>query len=259
MTRAASHLPPVIITIDGPAGTGKSTVAHLLAQRLGLEFLDTGAMYRAAALIALERRIQPDDGRALASAVEQSKLHFDWDGNPPRLLIGDRDIGSRIRDMDVSGIVSIVAAQREVRNVLVDAQRTIASRHPRMVSEGRDQGSVVFPDAPLRFYLSADAQVRADRRVAQLAAAGKPIDRARVIRDIHERDLLDRTRPDGPLIRPNGAEDINTGNDDVDTVVARMESIARARLPDARFRERCPADEVDMRSVATQSIQESTR
>lgn len=253
VTRAASNLPPVIITIDGPAGTGKSTVAHLLAQRLGLEFLDTGAMYRAAALISLEQRVRPDDGVALANAVGQSNLHFDWQGDPPRLLIGEREVGTRIRDMDVSGIVSIVAAQREVRTVLVDAQRRIAAQHPRLVSEGRDQGSVVFPDAPLRFYLSADAQVRADRRVAQLAAAGKPIDRARVIRDIHERDLLDRTRPDGPLIRPEGAVDINTGSDDADTVVSRMEAIARERLPHSQLREAREHRLSDARPAATAS------
>ena len=233
---ASSQLPPVIITIDGPAGTGKSTVAHLLAQRLGLEFLDTGAMYRTAALVALESKIEPDDGTGLAAAVASAKMHFDWRTSPPALMLGDRVVGSRIRDMDVSGIVSIVAAQRPVRHVLVEAQRRIAQQHPRLVSEGRDQGSVVFPDAPVRFFLTADAGVRADRRMAQLATSGKPVDRARVISDIHERDLLDRTRPDGPLIRPPGAIDINTGDGDVDYVVSRMEQEARERLPQALFR-----------------------
>jgi cytidylate kinase len=226
----------VIITIDGPAGTGKSTVAHMLAQRLGLEFLDTGAMYRTAALIALEAGIDPADGTTLAAAVEQADMHFDWRADPPSLLLGDRVVGSRIREMDVSGIVSIVAAQPQVRSVLVQAQRRIAQQHPRLVSEGRDQGSVVFPDAPLRFFLTADADVRAQRRMAQRAATGKPVDRARVIRDIQERDHLDRTRPDGPLIRPRDAVDINTGDGDAEAVVSRMESVARERLPEARLR-----------------------
>ena len=233
---ASGQLPPVIITIDGPAGTGKSTVAHLLAQRLGLEFLDTGAMYRTAALIALESGIEPEDGTRLAAAVANADMHFDWRASPPALMLGERMVGPRIREMDVSGIVSIVAAQRPVRQVLVEAQRRIAQQHPRLVSEGRDQGSVVFPDAPVRFFLTADPGVRADRRMAQLATAGKPVDRARVIRDIHERDLLDRTRPDGPLIRPPGAIDINTGDGDVDHVVALMEEAARERLPQAKFR-----------------------
>ncbi len=233
---ASSQLPPVVITIDGPAGTGKSTVAHLLAQRLGLEFLDTGAMYRTAALIALESGIEPDDGERLATAVAGANMHFDWRASPPALILGDRVVGPRVRDMDVSGIVSIVAAQRQVRQVLVEAQRRIAQQHPRLVSEGRDQGSVVFPDAPVRFFLTADAGVRADRRMAQLETSGKPVDRARVIRDIHERDLLDRTRPDGPLIRPPGAIDINTGDGDADYVVSRMEQVAREQLPQVKFR-----------------------
>lgn len=226
----------MIITIDGPAGTGKSTAAHLLAKRLGLEFLDTGAMYRTAALIALESAIAPDAGVKLAAAIAAADMHFNWKADPPSLMLGERVVGSRIRDMDVSGVVSIVAAQKEVRQVLVDAQRRIAHQHPRLVSEGRDQGSVVFPEAPLRFFLTADAGVRAERRMAQLAASGKPIDHASVMRDIHERDLLDRTRPDGPLIRPPGAIDINTGDGDVDSVVSRMEATARERLPDAQFK-----------------------
>lgn len=251
VTGPSTNPPAVIITIDGPAGTGKSTVAHLLAQRLGLEFLDTGSMYRAAALIAIEEGLAPDDGATLAAAVARADMHFDWRDNPPRLLIGERTAGLRIRDMDVSGIVSIVAAQREVREVLVEAQRRIAAQHPRLVTEGRDQGSVVFPDAPLRFYLTADAQVRADRRMAQLAAAGRPVDRSRVIRDIHERDLLDRTRPDGPLIRPIGAIDINTGDGDVEHIVTRMEAIARERLPQAQFRHASPDAAGDVRVVSS--------
>src|SRR5690348_9568732 len=98
MTASPVQLCPVIITIDGPAGTGKSTVAHLLAKRLGLQFLDTGAMYRAAALIAIESGIVPTDGADLAEAVDRSFLHFDWKIDPPRLMVGDRDISQRIRD-----------------------------------------------------------------------------------------------------------------------------------------------------------------
>jgi cytidylate kinase len=226
----------VIITIDGPAGTGKSTVAHLLARRLGLEFLDTGAMYRAAALIALEHNLDPDDGPAVAAAVERADMHFDWKADPPRLLLGDREVGSRIRDLDVSGIVSIVAAQGELRRVLVHQQRRIAQRHPRLVSEGRDQGSVVFPDASLRFYLDADVSVRATRRAAQLAAAGKPVDHQRVERDIEARDRLDATRADAPLVRPAGAVVIDTGLRTAAQVVDEMEAIARRELPGAVFR-----------------------
>jgi cytidylate kinase len=235
-SRNASRPPAVIITIDGPAGTGKSTVAHLLATRLGLEFLDTGAMYRAAALIAIERNIEPSDGPALAEAVNEAEMHFDWTANPPRLLLHDRDVSRRLRDMDVSDVVSIVAAQPELRRVLVEQQRRTADRHPRLVSEGRDQGSVVFPDAALRFYLDADVKVRAQRRLVQLVQAGKPIDEGRVFRDIIERDRLDASRRDGPLMRPEGAVDIDTGDRTLGQVVDTLESIARETLPHAEFK-----------------------
>lgn len=227
---------PVIITIDGPAGTGKSTVAHLLARRLGLEFLDTGAMYRAAALIAIEHGIDPHMGEDLADAVQRADMHFDWKVDPPRLMLGDRDVSQRIRDLDVSSIVSIVAAQSPLRRVLVQQQRRIAQRHARLVSEGRDQGSVVFPDASVRFYLYADVAVRATRRVAQLVAAGKIVDEERVVRDIEGRDRMDANRHDAPLVRPAGAVDIDTGNRTVEEVVDVMETVVRMTLPEARFR-----------------------
>lgn len=230
------HPRPVIITIDGPAGTGKSTVAHLLAKRLGLEFLDTGAMYRAAALIAIERGIDPCDGPELARAVAAADLHFDWKTDPPCIMLDQRDVGGRIRDMDVSGIVSLVAAQGELRQVLVRQQQRIARRHPRLVSEGRDQGSVVFPDADVRFFLQADVKVRATRRVAQMAAAGKSVDPERIERDIAERDRIDATRADSPLVRPDGAVDVDTGHKTAQEVVDEMETVVRRRLPDAEFR-----------------------
>jgi cytidylate kinase len=226
----------VIITIDGPAGSGKSTVAHRLAERLGLEFLDTGAMYRAAALLAIERGIEPDDGAALAEVLRQAGLAFDWTADPPRLLMGERDVSRRIRDMDVSSIVSIVAAQSEVRAELVREQRRLGDEHPRLVTEGRDQGSIVFPDAPLRFFVVADTTVRARRRMAQLAELGTHVDEQQVIDDIRERDRIDSTRADGPLTRPAGAVEIDTSHLSIEQVVGRLESIARRALPGAEFR-----------------------
>ncbi len=223
----------VIITIDGPAGTGKSTVAHLLAERLGVDFLDTGAMYRAVALVAIEQAIDPDDGPAVAAAVQAEGVGFDWTRDPPTVQLNGRDVGRRIREQDVSDLVSIVAAHPEVRSRLVQQQRRIAQEHPRLVTEGRDQGSVVFPDAGLRIYLDAAAEVRADRRVSQLAAAGMPADRDRIVSDIRERDRRDSARSDGPLVCPQGAIVVDTSHLTRDLVVDELERISREHFPAA--------------------------
>src|SRR5262249_45319817 len=145
----------------------------------------------AAALLALEQHINPADGPALARAADQARMHFDWSASPPCLMLGDRDVSERIRELDVAGVVSIVAAQPELRRELVSEQRRIAREHPRLVSEGRDQGSVVFPDAAVRFYLDADADIRAARRAAQLSAAGRPVGHERAMTEIRQRDVLD--------------------------------------------------------------------
>lgn len=224
-----------IVTIDGPAGTGKSTVAHHLAARLGLEFLDTGAMYRAAALLAIESGIAPEDGPALATVIERTGMRFDWTLDPPALLLGGRDVSDRIRDADVAAVVSQVAAQPAVRRVLVGWQRRIGAEHPRLVTEGRDQGSVVFPEAPLRLYLDADEDVRAARRARQLEAKGRAVDEEAIRREIRRRDSIDSSRRDAPLTCPEGAIVLDTTALTLDEVVDRLEEIARESLPEAPF------------------------
>ncbi len=226
----------VIITIDGPAGTGKSTVAHRLAERLGLEFLYKGSMYRVAALFAIEQGIDPDDGAALAAAVGADGPGFDWAADPPTVLLGGRDVSRRIREQDVNDLVSIVAAQPALRDVLVRQQRRIAAEHRRLVSEGRDQGSVVFPDAGLRVYLDAAVEVRAERRMNQLIAAGMPADRERIVSDIRDRDRRDSSRSDGPLVRPAGAVVVDTSQLTEAQVVDELERISREHFPSARLR-----------------------
>jgi cytidylate kinase len=133
----------------------------------------------------------------------------------------------------VNAVVSTVAAQPELRRALVQQQRQIAAAHPRLVSEGRDQGSVVFPDAPLRFYLYADAAVRAERRVAQLEVAGEIADLAEVREEIETRDRLDASRPDAPLVRPAGAIEVDTSRMSLDEVVEALECICREALTHA--------------------------
>jgi cytidylate kinase len=217
--------------MDGPAGTGKSSVAWKLAQRLGLEVLDTGAMYRAAAVVSIDEGVPADDGTALAARIAEEGLAFDWSCRPPRLLLGGRDLTERIRDADVNVVVSVVARQAPLRAALVDAQRAIGRAHPRLVTEGRDQGSVVFPEAVARFYLDAHPEVRARRRVEQMRSQGRPADYEAVLRAIQQRDHLDETRSDGPLVCPEGAQRVDTSMLTLDQVVDELERRVRAAVP----------------------------
>lgn len=221
---------PIVITIDGPAGTGKSSVARALARRLGLDFLDTGAMYRAAAAIAIDHAIALDDHDALVRKVTEADLHFDWSLDPPAILAWNAPVNGRIREPDVTRIVSRVAGIPALRRHMVAKQRLIARQHPRLVTEGRDQGSVVFADAAVKFFLDADPRERARRRVDQLRAAGLRLDFDETLREIVERDASDSSRADGPLIRPDDAIVVDTSSLALDEVVDRLERLVRARF-----------------------------
>ena len=220
---------PVIITIDGPAGTGKSTVARQLAIKLGLDFLDTGAMYRAAAAIMIDRQIPKEDIGELVSQVLGADLHFDWQQDPPTILAWDAPIDHRIRNEDVTKMVSFVAAIPELRHHMVRKQRVIGAQHPRLVTEGRDQGSVVFPDAAIKFYLDADPTVRAQRRIDQLGVADT-VDLAEMCERIVRRDKIDSSRDDGPLVCPDDAIVIDTAQYDVQGVIDLLEQHTRERI-----------------------------
>jgi len=230
----AAPLPDrLIVTLDGPAGTGKSSVSRILAKRLGVEFLDTGAMYRAAAALVLDGAIDPHDIVAVCQALAHADLHFDWTTDPPAILASGRALEPRIRDADVTAVVSPLAGIPELRRHMVQKQRIIAAQHPRLVTEGRDQGSVVFPDADVKIYLDASPRVRAARRADQLRAAGHHADEETLLRDIIARDESDRGRTDGPLVKPPGALTLDTSSLTFDQVVDRLEALVRTRLADS--------------------------
>ena len=221
----------LIITLDGPAGSGKSTVARQLAARLGMVFLDTGAMYRGLTAHCLDLGIdparEPQRVAALAASVQMS---FDWQRDPPRLLIDGHDMDRRLRDPDTTAHVSNVAAIAKVRHRLVEQQRQIVRCHRRLVSDGRDQGSIVFPDAQIKFYLDADPAVRARRRAAQLTAAGQPADEQQLLDQIVRRDTRDSLRSDGPLICPLDAVRIDTSQMTLDQVVCCLETKVKQQI-----------------------------
>lgn len=231
MTKPAS--PSLIITLDGPAGAGKSTVAQTLARRLGWDFLDTGAMYRGVAAAAVEHGIDPADADAVAELADNLHLSFNWNDVPPHLKVDGVDVTHRLRDADVTTAVSEIASNPAVRRVLVHAQRWIAAEHPRLVTEGRDQGSVVFPEATVKFYLDASAEVRARRRAEQLRAAGREVDEQKILSQIIYRDQRDTTRSDGPLICPEDAIRIDTSEMTLEQVVETLVERARQAVPAA--------------------------
>lgn len=210
----------MIITIDGPAGSGKSTAARGLASRLGFQFLDTGAMYRAVAWACLRDRIDLQDLDAVVRLAQS--LRIDLDGE--RIWVDSFDVSQEIRTMQVSQATSIVAANPLVRNLMVSLQRHFASGK-NVVTEGRDQGTVVFPHAEFKFYLVADPEERAKRRLAELQSHGGQITLEEILFQQQERDERDQRRSHAPLRCAPDAIPVNTTRMSTDQVLNLMQEI----------------------------------
>lgn len=214
-----------VIAMDGPSGTGKSTVARGVATRLGTRYLDTGAMYRAATLAVLQAGVDPSDGVRVTEVVEQAHIEVGTDPAAPAVHLDGVGVDREIRSAEVTGAVSAVSAVPAVRAQLVAAQRALIEDGP-IVVEGRDIGSVVWPTARPKVFLTASAQVRAQRRAGELDGLADGADVAAVAADIERRDHLDSTRAASPLTQPDDAVVVDTTELDIDEVINRLVDIA---------------------------------
>ena len=214
----------IIVAIDGPAGAGKSTVARAVAERLGFLHVDSGAMYRAVALWALENGVDPSNGAKVVPMAASAEINL----NGGRVLLNGRDITADVRRPEVSQAASRVSAIPGVRRELVSKQQEYAAAAS-VVMEGRDIGTVVYPRAQVKIYLDASAEVRARRRVGELGG-----DYAEVLREIRERDGRDATRADSPLRQAEDAVYVDTGDLDEEGVILAVLGIVRERTLNGR-------------------------
>ena len=198
-----------VITIDGPAGSGKSTISRLLAKKIGCLYLDTGAMYRAVALAAKRNKTDLNDGKALEQLCHSLDLHFKTDQTPPRLFLNGEDISSSIRSPEMDMASSKVSAVGEVRKAMTGLQRKMA-KGMTLVAEGRDMGTVVFPEAKHKFYLTASLEIRTERRHKERLERGETVSRALIESQLKKRDHQDKTRTIAPLRAADDAKIIDT-------------------------------------------------
>lgn len=213
-----------VVTVDGPAGAGKSVATQRLAKRLGIEYLNTGAMYRAIALCALREGIDLTDADALTKIARERRL----ESKNGRVFLDGEDVSDATRTPEVSLAVKYPAGAPSVRAILVEKQRAIGLSRP-IATEGRDQGTVVFPDALCKFYLTASPKERARRRLGEHERRGETVDFDELLRQIVERDRRDSEREIGPLKRPDDAVLIDSDGKTIEEVVDEMERIVREK------------------------------
>jgi cytidylate kinase len=213
-----------VIAIDGPAASGKGTIAYNVATALGLHYLDSGSLYRLIALRALERPVDPDDSRALENLASDLDVSF----RGGRAMLDGRDVADTLRAEEVSSLASRIAVHPGLRTALLERQRAFRAA-PGLVAEGRDMGTVVFPDAQLKVFLTASAEQRAKRRYKQLITKGIPVTIDGLLRDIRERDARDSTRAAAPLAPAPDAVILDTTDLSIAEVTAAVLALHRER------------------------------
>jgi CMP/dCMP kinase len=226
---------PLIIAIDGPSGSGKSTLGRLLARALGLLYVDTGSMYRAVALAVIRDDIDPDDIEGVTSVAESSEIDLEGDPDSLKVFLGGRNITNLIRSERVTEVSSIVSAIPGVRRAMVARQREIAKRGA--VLNGRDIGTVVFPNADIKFFLTAAPEERARRRFEECRATDANADYNAILADMIERDRRDSTRTDSPLKIADDAVVVESTGKSIDHVFDEMMDLIRQRKGKTEKRE----------------------
>lgn len=219
----------VIVAIDGPSGAGKSSLTKLLAQRLGYIHIDTGAMFRSIALMAQREGIAQDDDEALAELCRRTDIAFSRNGETVRVLVNGEDVSSAIRSEEIGLLTSSISARKPVRDALLEMQRKMGESGG-VILEGRDIGTVVFPDAEVKFFLSASAEERGRRRYLELAARGEQATLEETIAKVISRDRQDEGREHAPLKKADDAVSIDSTALSIDEVLEIMENTVRQRL-----------------------------
>jgi cytidylate kinase len=213
------------VTLDGPSGTGKSSVARAVAARLGAAYLDTGAMYRAATVAVIDAGVDPEDADAVARVVAGARIEVGTTAGAEKVEVDGTDVAERIRGAEVTRTVSAVSAVPAVRRQLVDQQRELVASADAVVVEGRDIGTVVLPDATVKVYLTAAPEVRAERRAGQLGISD-PVEVAALAADLRRRDEYDSSRADSPLRPAADAVVVDSTDLDREAVVDRVVDLA---------------------------------
>jgi len=222
-------LKKLVVTIDGPAASGKSTTARTVAKRIGYKYLDTGAMYRAIGLKALRTGVDVGDEAGMAELARETAVDVTMLSSGTRILLDGVDVTDELRSPEVSASASAVAALEPVRERMVEIQRTVGAEGG-IVAEGRDIGSVVFPDAEVKIYLDADLTTRAERRKRELNGKGAEVELGKVERDIRSRDKTDSDRRHSPLVVPEGAVIVDTTQLTIEEQIEEVLREVRGRM-----------------------------